>query len=43
MPITRSQMTRQLQPGLGKSWRGSKKKVSQYAKKTKSYSKKTKV
>lgn len=43
MTITRSQMTRQLQPGLGKSWKGSKKKVSQYAKKIKSNSKKSKV
>jgi len=43
MVISRSQMTRQLQPGLGKSWRGSKKKVSQYAKKTKPYRKRSKV
>jgi hypothetical protein len=44
MAITRSQMTRQLEPGLGKSWKGKQKKKASavYVKKTKSHSKKSK-
>jgi hypothetical protein len=44
MVISRSQMTRQLEPGLGNSWRGKKKKKTSaiYVKKTKPNSKKSK-
>jgi hypothetical protein len=44
MVISRSQMTKQLEPGLGNSWRGKQKKKASaiYVKKTKSHSKKSK-
>jgi hypothetical protein len=45
MVISRSQMTRQLEPGLGKSWKGKYKKVVKKAhgQKIKSNSKRSKV
>jgi hypothetical protein len=44
MAITRSQMTRQLEPGLGKSWKGKYKKTIKavHGKKAKSNRKKPK-
>ena len=44
MVISRSQITKQLEPGLGNSWRGKQKKKASaiYVKKTKPHSKKSK-
>jgi hypothetical protein len=44
MVISRSQMSRQLEPGLGKSWKGKYAKTIQatHGKKTKPYRKKSK-